>query len=83
MSGHGKTGSSMPEGEEVERQDPRQVKAYCQASGSSQRPKYVLVVHLLGHNFFQYGVLIHVTQIMSFVCKQTVRTVVCIKNLGK
>ena len=52
MSGHGKTGSSMPEGEEVERQDPRQVKAYCQASGSSQRPKYVLVVHLLGHNFF-------------------------------
>ena len=32
---------------------------------------------------FQYDVLIPVTQIMSFVCKQTVRTVACIKNFGK
>ena len=31
----------------------------------------------------QYDVLIPVTQIMSFVCKQTVRKVVCIKKFRK
>ena len=32
---------------------------------------------------FQYDVLIHITQIMSFVCKQTIRTVFSINNSGK
>ena len=53
MSGHGKTASSVPEGEEVARHV--KPKAFCQGSspgsGSSQKPKYVFMVHLLKHNF--------------------------------
>ena len=60
--GHSKTGSPMPKSEELERQfKPRHLSSL--GSGSSQRPKYVFVVHLLGHNF-QYDVLIPDTHII-------------------
>ena len=71
MSGHGKTDSEMPEGEEVE----RQVKAFYQASGSRQRPTYVFIMLSLEQN--ASVLLIPVSQIMSLACKQTVITVVC------
>ena len=54
MSVHGKTDSEMPEGEEVEARGARSrpfIKVFNQALGSRQRPTYVFVVHLLGHNF--------------------------------
>ena len=84
MSGHGKTGSSMPEGDEVEPPDPGQDKSrpFLKPRAQAKGPNMLSLCTCWG-KIFQYDVLIHVTQIMSFVCKQTVRTVVCNTNFGK
>ena len=74
MSGRGKTGSSMPEGEQVEH--PRPSQSLLARLRLKAKVKNMFSLCTCWGTIVGYDVLIPVTQNMSFVCKQTVRTVV-------